>query len=87
MLAAKGFPTPASRSENNPTGKSAKTCPAPSQKIFRFSDSRESLSYSRRPAPRGGALAIVTDVGRDAVDADGAFDERRLIADGEVVWS
>ena len=26
----------------------------------------------------GGALAIVTDVERDAVDADGADDERRL---------
>ncbi len=34
-----------------------------------------------------GALAIVTNVGRDAVDAGSAFDEWRAIADGEVVWS
>jgi hypothetical protein len=28
------------------------------------------------PSPKG-ALAIVTDAGRDAMDADGAFDEQR----------
>jgi hypothetical protein len=37
------------------------------------------------PSHRG-ALRNVTDAGRDAVDADGAFDEA-LEADGEVVWS
>jgi len=31
---------------------------------------------SSRPAPLKGALAIVTNVGRDAVDADSAQDER-----------
>ena len=29
------------------------------------------------PSHTEGRFAIVTDVGRDAVDADGAFDERR----------
>jgi hypothetical protein len=36
--------------------------------------------------PSRGALANVTDVGRNAVDADGAVDVTRLFADGEVVW-
>jgi hypothetical protein len=30
-----------------------------------------------RPVPLEGRLAIVTDAGRDAVDAGGAFDEWR----------
>jgi hypothetical protein len=38
------------------------------------------------PSHRG-ALAIVTDAGRDAVDASGASDESAQLADGEVVWS
>jgi hypothetical protein len=37
--------------------------------------------------PTRGALAIVTDAGRDAVDASGASDESAFLADGEVVWS
>jgi len=37
--------------------------------------------------PTRGALAIVTDAGRDAVDASGASDESAQLADGEVVWS
>jgi hypothetical protein len=37
------------------------------------------------PLPRG-ALAIVTDVGRDAVDADAPI-TNGADADGEVVWS
>jgi hypothetical protein len=39
------------------------------------------------PVPTKGRFAIVTDVGRDAVDAGGAADERADLADGEVVWS
>jgi hypothetical protein len=46
--------------------------------------SRLGLRLSR---PRRGALAIVTNVGRDAVDANGAQDECAYFADGEVVWS
>ena len=39
------------------------------------------------PVPTKGRFAIVTDVGRDAVDAGIAPDERANPADGEVVWS
>ena len=35
-----------------------------------------SIIHASRPTE--GRLAIVTDAGRDAVDADGAIDERRL---------
>jgi hypothetical protein len=38
------------------------------------------------PSPLG-ALAIVTDAGRDAMDARRRADEVLLLADGEVVWS
>ena len=51
--------------------------------IFR---NRKSVYIPRRPAPLGGALAIVTDVGRDAVDAEGAL-TNALEADGKTVWS
>jgi len=37
----------------------------------------KSASHLRHPAPLEGALAIVTDVGRDAVDALATQDERR----------
>ena len=40
---------------------------------------------SSRPFGKG-RIAIVTDAGRDAVDADGAL-TNALEADGEVVWS
>jgi hypothetical protein len=54
--------------------------------------------YSASPSPQikstihaippiKGRFAIVTNVRRDAVDADGASDEGVLSADGEVVWS
>jgi hypothetical protein len=38
-------------------------------------------------SPTEGRIAIVTDAGWDAVDADGAKDEGADFADGEVVWS
>jgi hypothetical protein len=44
--------------------------------VFRRPKSLLYLSLSR---PTEGRLAIVTDAGRDAVDADGAFDERRVM--------
>jgi hypothetical protein len=34
-----------------------------------------------------GRIAIVTNAGRDAVDASGASDEGAQLADGEAVWS
>jgi hypothetical protein len=37
--------------------------------------------------PHKGRIAIVTDAGRDAVDAGGATDESACLADGEAVWS
>jgi hypothetical protein len=64
-------------------------CPVLTEKISRFArranlpqsaalistpNQRHNLHY---PAPTEGRFAIVTNVGRDAVDADGADDERR----------
>jgi hypothetical protein len=40
-----------------------------------------------RPAPQEGRLAIVTNAGRDAMDAGSASDEGAKPADGEVAWS
>jgi hypothetical protein len=37
--------------------------------------------------PTEGRIAIVTDAGRDVMDAGGAADESAGSADGEVVWS
>ena len=39
------------------------------------------------PLLHEGRFAIVTDVGRDAVDAGGALTKALILADGEVVWS
>src|SRR5882757_9479588 len=57
------------------TGKSAKTCPAPSQKIFRFCRRANQGHNLRHPVPPRGALAIVINVGQGAVDvtASGAW--------------
>jgi hypothetical protein len=57
-----------------------------SKKISLF-DLVETAIEPIRPVPTKGRFAIVTDVGRDAVDAGGAADERADSADGEVVWS
>ena len=46
----------------------------------------KSAVYARRPVPTEGRLAIVTDAGRDAVDAE-ALLTNGAEADGEVVWS
>jgi hypothetical protein len=60
---------------------------SPPRKNIPFSFRPKSLQNSRRPAPREGRIAIVTDAGRDVVDAGGAKDESASFADGEVVWS
>ena len=64
-----------------PTGKSARSrfvpCPAPLAKIFLFSRTPNQNYMIRRPTPLEGRIAIVTDAGRDAVDAGSAFDEQR----------
>ncbi|MDR3484907.1 MAG: hypothetical protein P4M05_08340 [Bradyrhizobium sp.] len=61
--------------------------PVPFAKIFSFPSDPNQLHVSRRLVPMEGRLAIVTDAGRDAVDAGGASDEGADFADGEVVWS
>jgi hypothetical protein len=52
-----------------PTGETANQCPAPSLKIFPFPSEANHLFICRRLVPLEGRLAIVTDAGRDAVDA------------------
>ena len=76
-----------------PTGKSVKlpvevNClSSPFAKNIPLSPSGKSSLQTRPSRPTEGRLAIVTDAGRDAVDADGASDEGAMSADGEVVWS
>jgi hypothetical protein len=62
------------------------SCPAPFAKIFWFSTDPNHLPIPGRPVPLEGRLAIVTDAGRDAVDADVPI-TNGMEADGEVVWS
>jgi hypothetical protein len=61
--------------QNNPTGKSAKTCPAPLRKIFRFRR-RANHRYDSRVSPVTRGVAHVTNARWDAVDADVTTDER-----------
>jgi hypothetical protein len=49
--------------------------PVPFVKIFRFTPDPNQFTDSRRLVPLEGRIAIVTNAGRDAVDADGAQDE------------
>jgi hypothetical protein len=56
------------------------------KKYFAFRQTQiTSLSLPFRPME--GRIAIVTDAGRNAMDAGGATDERAFLADGKVVWS
>jgi hypothetical protein len=75
----------------HPTGKSPGQLIDPSVQpcLKKYSDfPKPQISpYMRRPVPREGRFAIVTDAGRDAVDAGSAKDESAFLADGEVVWS
>jgi hypothetical protein len=61
--------------------------PVLNQKISRFAPDPNQLHIVSYPVPTEGRFAIVTDVRRDAVDADGAERRTALEADGEVVWS
>jgi hypothetical protein len=56
------------------------------QKYFAFPVGQIISTSSPRPAPLEGRLAIVTDAGRDAVDADAPI-TNGADADGEAVWS
>ena len=69
------------------SGKSANQCPAPSQKYSPFTSDPNHLHKSCRLVPPEGRLAIVTDAGRDAVDAGDVKRRMTLLADGEAVWS
>jgi hypothetical protein len=51
------------------------SCPVLLAKIFSFPSDPNHLHISHRPVPHEGRLAIVTDAGRDAVDAGSASDE------------
>jgi hypothetical protein len=57
------------------------------EKFSAFPVGQITFTNSPRPASQEGRLAIVTNAGRDAVDAGCASDEGALLADGEVVWS
>ena len=59
---------------------------SPGAKIFPFPSDPNHLHISRRLVPLEGRLAIVTDAGRDAVDADVPI-TNGAEADGEAVWS
>ena len=62
------------------------SCPARFAKIFLFSSDPNHFTYSSRPVPHEGRLAIVTDAGRDAMDVEVPI-TNGTEADGEVVWS
>jgi hypothetical protein len=61
-------------------------CPVVAQKIIRFTSDPNHRLIPRHPVPYEGRFAIVTDVRRDAVDAE-ALLTNGAKADGEVVWS
>ena len=48
------------------------TCPAPFAKIFSFPSDANHFTILAIPSHTEGRFAIVTDVGRDAMDAGGA---------------
>ena len=62
------------------------TCPVVLLKIFLFPSDPNHRLILRHPAPYEGRFAIVTNVRRDAVDAE-ALLTNSANADGEVVWS
>jgi hypothetical protein len=61
-------------------------CPVGREKINCFANQPELKQNPRCLAPQEGRIAIVTDAGRDAVDADAPLTNGAK-ADGEVVWS
>ena len=73
-----------------PTGKSvsnsANRLSSPIRKNISVFPKSKSNYMIRRPVPLEGRFAIVTDAGRDAVDAD-ALLTNGAEADGEDVWS
>jgi hypothetical protein len=62
-------------------------CPVPAAKIIWFTADPNHRPIAVVSSHSKGRIAIVTNAGRDAVDASGAADESIDLADGEVVWS
>jgi hypothetical protein len=62
--------TPARAAEFSEPFQADLPCPVLVQKIICFTSDPNHRLISCRPAPNEGRFAIVTDVGRDAVDAD-----------------
>jgi hypothetical protein len=62
-----------------PDGQITEFLSSPLAKNISLSPSGKSNLPLAPSRPTEGRLAIVTDAGRDAVDADGAIDERRLM--------
>jgi hypothetical protein len=61
-------------------------CPVVARKIFLFPSDPNHRLIPCCPVPNEGRFAIVTNVERDAVDAE-ALLTNSAKADGEVVWS
>jgi hypothetical protein len=73
--------------KTSPTGKS-KNLSIPQAKNIPLSPSgKSSLQACPIPPHQEGRIMIVTNVGRDAVDAMARERRTALSADGEVVWS
>jgi hypothetical protein len=70
-----------------PDGQISKNRVQPLLKKYSDFQKTQISNISSPSRPDRGALAIVTNAGRDAVDAGGATDERTDLADGEDVWS
>jgi hypothetical protein len=75
-----------------PDGQIIRLAVQPRLKKYSASPLTQIKSINTHPVPKEGRYAIVTDVGRDAMDAaaSGAQVARgrmALVADGEVVWS
>jgi hypothetical protein len=68
-------------------GKISKNLSSPPAKNIPLSPSGKSALPTRPSHPMRGALRDVTNARWDAVDAEACEDERKMIADGEVVWS
>jgi hypothetical protein len=72
--------------ERRPTGKTVAGLSSRFSKNIPLPALPKSSLKRRRPVSTEGRFAIVTNAGRDAMDAGGAKDERACLADGEDVW-
>src|SRR4051794_15755730 len=77
----------ARRANQHPTGKSAKSCPVPRAKIFRFRRRANHRFNSARLTADEGRVAIVTNVAVRCGGRASCEKTNASRADGEVVWS